>query len=466
VLPEVTMPATKSTALTAALVAPSAGTEMARITSAIAAAQSATSTDHTGLAAAWYSGDTAACAKVTITGVASTTHGPCQNTPAAHADAMGAAFDTSMHYGHSVARIKVQQALAILHDDLAPPKTTTAPPADIKMDVLAHMLIPMYQGAIKAAYEMDTATDKAKALADGLAYWTMIHPNVPGFNAADKARLVALFGSAASGTHNYCEVKAILHRNLPGSSMLQYGQKDHTAMGDRHVGIVATWDPSGLPTASAQHLPHKYAADHPDMPGAPGSTHGLVDPGTGYSSSGDFNPVATPMDAVEVVHLQERDIGVLAAAADSEACVMPPPSPPPPSPALPKTADSNSGLTDGEIAGAAIGAAVGGIVLLGVVGLILRSIMFKEAKPVFTCLEKSPRKVPGLGLSWHEHRHVLTIRAAACQVKRRRRTPIPCTSTGTCSTCSTHHPLATSQEAEAHVTHREGLLSDGAAAGA
>ena len=100
------------------------------------------------------------------------------------------------------------------------------------------------------------------------------------------------------------------------------------------------------------------------------------------------------MDAVEVVHLQERDIGVLAAAADSEACVMPPPSPPPPSPALPKTADSNSGLTDGEIAGVAIGAAVGGIVLLGVVGLILRSIMFKEAKPVFTCLEKSPAKSP------------------------------------------------------------------------
>eukprot|EP00964_Phaeocystis_antarctica_P059675 scaffold35467_cov53-Phaeocystis_antarctica.AAC.1 len=50
----------------------------------------------------------------------------------------------------------------------------------------------------------------------------------------------------------------------------------------------------------------------------------------------------------------------------------------------------SSGLTDGEIAGVAIGASVGGIVLLGVVGLILRSLMFKEAKPVFTCLAKSP----------------------------------------------------------------------------
>ena len=55
---------------------------------------------------------------------------------------------------------------------------------------------------------------------------------------------------------------------------------------------------------------------------------------------------------------------------------------------------SDSGLTDGEVAGVAIGAAVGGIVLLGAVGLILRSIMFKEAKPVFTCLEKAPAKSP------------------------------------------------------------------------
>eukprot|EP00964_Phaeocystis_antarctica_P059676 scaffold35467_cov53-Phaeocystis_antarctica.AAC.2 len=157
----------------------------------------------------------------------------------------------------------------------------------------------------------------------------MIHTNVPGFSAADKAHLVALFGSAASGTHNYCEVKAILHRNLPGSSMLQYGQKPNTYMGDRSASKPPTFDPTGLPTASAMHVPHKYAVDDPKNPGLPGSTHGLVDPGTGYSSGGDFNPVTTPQTAVEAVHLQERDIGVLVAAADSAACAMPPPSPPP-----------------------------------------------------------------------------------------------------------------------------------------
>jgi hypothetical protein len=259
------------------------------------------------------------------------------------------------------------------------------------------MLIPMYQGAIKAAYDMDNG-GKAAARDAGLAYWNMIHPNVPGFNADDKARLVALFGPSASGANNnYCEVKAILHRNLPGSSMLQYGQKPHVAMGSRSG--QATWDPSGLPTASAQHLPHKYDVDSAQMAGAPGSTHGLVDPDGGNTKcwSNDCNPVAEPMTAVEVVHLQERDIGVLAAAANLAACVMPPPAPPPPTPATPtkvQQESSDSSLTDGEIAGVAIGATVGGVVLLGAVGLILRSIMFKEAKPVFTCLEKAPAKSP------------------------------------------------------------------------
>ena len=50
---------------------------------------------------------------------------------------------------------------------------------------------------------------------------------------------------------------------------------------------------------------------------------------------------------------------------------------------------SDSGLTGGEVAGIAIGATVGGVVLLGLVGLLLRSLLFKDAKPVFTCLEKS-----------------------------------------------------------------------------
>ena len=105
----------------------------------------------------------------------------------------------------------------------------------------------------------------------------------------------------------------------------------------------------------------------------------------------DLNPGRT--------YLSAADLGVLKATYNAEgekqACTMPPPSPPPPSPSSPPPAEaidlqqSNSGLSEGELAGVAVGAAVGGIVLLGLVGLVLRSLLFKEAKPVFTCLEKA-----------------------------------------------------------------------------
>jgi hypothetical protein len=176
--------------------------------------------------------------------------------------------------------------------------------------------------------------------------------------------------------------------------MLQYGQKPHDWMGDRHPDVAPTFNASGLPTASAMHLPHKYATDDPNNHHViPGSTHGLVTPvgGNGKEWDDDYNPVAEPMEAVEIVHLQERDIGVLKAAADLPACIMPPPAPPPPAKLVQGPSEANtesSGLTEGEIAGVAIGAAVGGIVLLGVVALILRSLIVKDAKPVFTCLEK------------------------------------------------------------------------------
>ena len=109
--------------------------------------------------------------------------------------------------------------------------------------------------------------------------------------------------------------------------------------------------------------------------------------------------VPSETEATEGVHIKERDIGSLVAAVDGggepKVCTYPPPAPPPPAPSSPPSkSDSDYSLTDGEVAGVAIGAAIGGIVLLGVVGLILRSIMFKEAKPVFTCLEKSTPKSP------------------------------------------------------------------------
>jgi len=239
----------------------------------------------------------------------------------------------------------------------------------------------MYQGAIKAAYDMDNG-GKAAAREAGLAYWNLIHPNVPGFHAADKARLVALFGPSASGANNnYCEVKAILHRNLPDGSMLQYGHQTHQTMGARNDdNNRPLHHASGLPTASLFHVPETSGREN-NQP---------------KPISGELG-VPSETEAVEGVHIKERDIGTLK-GSEEVVCTYPPPAPPPPAPEttteVQQPPSSDSGLTDGEIAGVAIGAAVGGIVLLGVVGLILRSIMFKEAKPVFTCLEKAPAKSP------------------------------------------------------------------------
>jgi hypothetical protein len=97
----------------------------------------------------------------------------------------------------------------------------------------------------------------------------------------------------------------------------------------------------------------------------------------------------------DAVHLTDRDVGELKHALVGETeipkeCEFPPPSPPPAKLVQGPSEENteSSGLTDGEVAGVAIGAAVGGIVLLGVVALILRSLIVKDAKPVFTCLEK------------------------------------------------------------------------------
>lgn len=158
----------------------------------------------------------------------------------------------------------------------------------------------------------------------------------------------------------------------------------------------------------------------------------------------------TKDDAVR--HVTVADVGVLLASrvgTEEKTCTefaMPPPAPPPPAPPPPPATtvaaleellkdsktklqnsdltpearaaleaelkkaqedleaakaklgakEDSSGLTEGEVAGIAIGAAIGGILLLVIVGLILRSLLFKEAKPVFTCLEKAPaeKKAP------------------------------------------------------------------------
>merc|ERR1719396_223081 len=72
-------------------------------------------------------------------------------------------------------------------------------------------------------------------------------------------------------------------------------------------------------------------------------------------------------------YVSEADIGMLQGV---DSCMFPPPS------------SSSSGLSEGEVAGVAVGATIGGIVLILIAALILRKMLFKNAKPVFPCLEK------------------------------------------------------------------------------
>ena len=230
VLPDLPMPAYPNSNLNAALVNPTSGTIAAvgaRLTSAIAMIKGANNANQGAeIAATWYSANPVTCTRVVdfcpaAVGEACVQSEICAHTPAAHADLTAPLFGTSLHYGHSNARIKVMQALAILHNDIAT-GTTTATRAHLEMDVIAHMLIPMYQGAIQAAHKIDHPTTAAAGLADFAAYWTIIKHEV-AFNAVDQARLDTLAAKSNNlATNNFCTVKTLLHRNLPDGSKLQY----------------------------------------------------------------------------------------------------------------------------------------------------------------------------------------------------------------------------------------------------
>ena len=341
-LPDMPTPSTPSAGLTEANANPTVSTVTGigtRTTSAISAVNSAAQGNQGAeIAWAWYHGESAKCAKDAGKDV-------CKHTPSELSDTVATDFGTNLYYNHSVARVKVQQALAILQSDLATPANRSID--DIKKDIVAHMLIPHYQGAIKAAHQMDEGT--AIKDTDGAEHWKVIDAAVGSFAASDRAQLAAMFATDASGKLNFCTVQTLLLRNLPGTSNLQYGSKDCIKEGCKEIGI-----------------------------------------GTHAPDDGD------------VQHVTAKDIGVLTASLQADgtekdcssagALAMPPPSPSSPPPVDGRTSSvesEDSGLTDGETAGVAIAAAVGGIVLLGIVALILRSLIVKDAKPMFTCLEKA-----------------------------------------------------------------------------
>ena len=106
-------------------------------------------------------------------------------------------------------------------------------------------------------------------------------------------------------------MRTLLHRNLPDGSKLLY----------HHDWVPC---PDGK----------RFAA----CPGAFATNH--ANEVTSTSDLKAAEQFENDDGVVEAVHLHERDIGTLLAAADSEgnypACVMPPPAPPPPAPVDPR----------------------------------------------------------------------------------------------------------------------------------
>eukprot|EP00964_Phaeocystis_antarctica_P010704 scaffold5891_cov54-Phaeocystis_antarctica.AAC.1 len=123
------------------------------------------------------------------------------------------------------------------------------------------MLIPHYQGAIKAAHQMDAGTPST-AKADGAEHWKVIDAAVGSFAASDRAQLAAMFAPAASGKLNFCTVQALLLRNLPGGSGLQYGSNPFQVGGEqgckensiphRPCDCEGRWRPRGVPSDRRQ----------------------------------------------------------------------------------------------------------------------------------------------------------------------------------------------------------------------
>ena len=125
-------------------------TTIQMVAKAIKAVNEATK-DNKGAEEAWlfYHGDTSLCTKATVSyeqdGKTITHQDTCENTPSAHADETAADFETILYYGQSMARVKVQQGLVILKAELNNGELSANEIADLKQDVISHMLVTRYQ---------------------------------------------------------------------------------------------------------------------------------------------------------------------------------------------------------------------------------------------------------------------------------------------------------------------------------
>jgi len=184
-------------------------------TAAIAAVRSATDKNQ-GVELAWYWYFGNCDTKAANTNV-------CADTPSSTAHSMAKLTwaETALHYGHAMADMKVSMSLSLLADKLAEGSDEVV--ADLKKDAVAQMLLPFYQCAIQAAYDMDESEKKTVAQADGAACWRVIDGAAgAGFKPDDRAVLDSMFTSSEIGEFNYCSANASLLQNLPAASHRQY----------------------------------------------------------------------------------------------------------------------------------------------------------------------------------------------------------------------------------------------------
>ena len=248
ILPDVALPANKQSALTTALVNPTSAavTDIGgRTSNAITAVKVGTNANQ-GIeeAYAWYHADTATCTPVSS--------GTCSHTPAELADTLGGAFGTATTNGISISRIKVQQGLVLLQEQYATPSAIVAQHvANLTVDVVAHMLIPYYQGAIRSAHDIDMALDNAQrnvAKARGAEYLKVIVDELnDAFSAADRASLNAIFSdNFPKISSHYCVVRDRLLRNLPAVSTLQYGEERPAGSHATGTLVASATDDGGI----------------------------------------------------------------------------------------------------------------------------------------------------------------------------------------------------------------------------
>ena len=119
---------------------------------------------------AYYNGNTASCTKNAA--------GACLHTPAATASAHATVFDTNLHYGHAVASVKAQQAMALGAANSESVNPDAALAQSFLLDTQMHVLIPYLQGILAMAEQMDTAATaslKKAAQMKGYAYMRLVH---------------------------------------------------------------------------------------------------------------------------------------------------------------------------------------------------------------------------------------------------------------------------------------------------